>query len=252
MGKEKFHIPFPDEDTIRNQINQIVSTSVKGKESFFTYLKSMYQQVGIKHLFSDRSELTFILITAITLLILFFIRPDPATAQMDDLYAFIFLISPVLFIVLSIYTYTNKITNATYEVEMVCKYNVFQIIAFRMLVFSVITILVNSLTIFFIVRVYDYIQFFRAFMISTSGLFIFSVVFLYILMKRRTKVVATIMIFAWLIGNLILRFMNNKLYSDILVNLPLFIYGIIIIISIFIYINFLKRLIHYKQTEELL
>lgn len=212
----------------------------------------MYQQVGIKHLFSDRSELTFILITAITLLILFFIRPDPATAQMEDLYAFIFLISPVLFIVLSIYTYTNKITNATYEVEMVCKYNVFQIIAFRMLVFSVITILVNSLTIFFIVRVYDYIQFFRAFMISTSGLFIFSVVFLYILMRRRTKVVATVMIFAWLIGNLLLRFMNNKLYSDILVNLPLFIYGIIIIISIFIYINFLKRLIHYKQTEELL
>lgn len=252
MGKEKFHIPFPDEDTIRNQINQIVSTSVKSKESFFTYLKSMYQQVGIKHLFSDRSELTFILITAITLLILFFIRPDPSTAQMDDLYAFIFLISPVLFIVLSIYTYTNKIMNATYEVEMVCKYNVFQIIAFRMLVFSVITILVNSLTIFFIVRVYDYIQFFRAFMISTSGLFIFSIVFLYILMKRRTKVVATIMIFAWLIGNLLLRFMNNKLYSDILVNIPLFIYGIIIIISIFIYINFLKRLIHYKQSEELL
>lgn len=250
MKKEKFQIPFPDESTISHQINHIVKCGVKRKESFSAYLKTMYEQVGLRHLFSDRSELTFMLITALTIISIYIFSPDPASAKTDDLYAFIFLFSPVLFIALSIYTYSNKIINATYEVEMVCKYNVFQIIAFRMLLFSIITILINSLMILFIVIVYDNVQFFRAFMISNSGLFIFSIIFLFVMMKRQKTIFAISTIFGWLIGNLLLTLIDNKFYKELLVNMPLFIYGIIIIGSILVYIKCLKRLINYKPIKE--
>lgn len=240
---------MPDERTIQNQIQAIVAAGVKPKESFFTYLKSMYQQVGIKHLFSDRSELMFILFTTFTVLSIFFVSPEPERIQVDNMYSFIFLISPVLFITLSIYTYLNKVMNATLDVEMTCKYNVYQVIAFRMLAFSVIATLVNSLTIFFIVMAYDDVQFFRAIMISITGLFIFSIVFLYTLMKRRSTVIAAITIVGWIVGNLLIKLLDNKLYNDILVNLPLFIYVIILIGSITFYIHLLKRLIHFKHTE---
>lgn len=240
---------MPDELTIQNQINKIVATVVKPRESFLTYLKSMYQQIGIKYLFSDRSELVFILFIAINLLSILLIRSESAFGQVDNLYAFIFLISPVLFIALSVYTYSNKIINATYDVEMTCKYNVYQIIAFRMLAFSVLATLVNSLTIFFIVMAYDDVQFFRAFMISITGLFIFSIIFLYTLMKKRSTVAVAVTIIGWTVGNLLLKFTDNKLYNDILVNLPLFVFVIILIGSISFYIHLLKRLIQFKHTE---
>ncbi|ERI07433.1 hypothetical protein [Aneurinibacillus aneurinilyticus] len=249
MDKEKFHIPMPDERTIQNQINQIVAAGVKRNKSFPAYLKSMYHQVGIRHLFSDRSEFVFILFIAINLLSIFLVRSETVLRQVDNLYAFIFLISPVLFIALSVYTYSNKIMNTTYEVEMTCKYNVYQIIAFRMLLFSIISILVNSMTILFIVMSYNDAHFFRAFMISITGLFIFSIVFLYTLMKKHSTVIAAMTIIGWVLGNLLLKFLDNKFYSDILINLPLFVYGIVLIGSISFYIHLLKRLVYFKQTK---
>ncbi|EKN70421.1 membrane protein [Neobacillus bataviensis LMG 21833] len=249
MDKEKFHIPFPDERTIQNQIKQIVASGVKHNDSFLSYLKSMYRQIGIRQLISERSELVFILFIAVNLLSVLLIKSGTLLGEVENLYAFIFLISPVLFIALSVYTYSNKIMNATYEVEMTCKYNVYQVIAFRMLAFSIIAILVNSLTISIMVMAYNNVQFIRAFMISTTGLFIFSIVFLYTLMKRRTTIVVAMTIFGWVMGNLLLIFKFNKLYSDILVNMPLFVYAIVLFGCICIYFNFLSKLIHFKHTE---
>ncbi|WP_440896436.1 hypothetical protein ACS127_00085 [Amphibacillus sp. Q70] len=250
MNKEKLTIPLPNEQTIQQQIDHIVASGMKRNESFFTFVKSMYQQVGMRDLFSDRSELIFVFITAMTLLCTFFIRPE--SAQADDLYGFIFLISPALFIALSVFTYANKITNATYEVEMACKYNVYQIIAFRMLIFSVLAILVNSITILFFVMTYDDVQFWRAFMISVTGLFIFSVIFLYTLMKRRTTIAVVMIVMGWTAGNILLRYMNHGLYYNILENIPLLVYGIVLIGCIPLHIHLLKKLINFKQAEGVL
>lgn len=249
MNKEKFHIPIPDEHTIQTQIQQIVDAALKRKVSLLSYLNLMYQQIGIKHLFSDRSEYVFALITTVTFLGIFLFRPEPAQAQVYDLYGFIFLISPVLFIVLSIYTYSNKIMSGTFEVEMTCKYNVFQIIAFRMLVFSVLAILFNSLTIFFMSLIYEEVEFIRAFMISNTGLFTFSILFLFAMMKKRSSVVASTTIIGWTLGNLLLIYMNNQLYRDVLVNMPLFIYALVLTGTCYLYLKFLNHLIHFQHTE---
>lgn len=250
MSKEKFSIPFPDDETMQNEIGKIVATGVKRKEFFLSYLTSMYRQIGFRQLFSDRSELAFTLITAITLLICYLFSPDPSFAKADDVYAFIFLVSPVLFVALSFFTYSNKMANGTFEVEMVCKYHVFQIIAFRMLMFSLMTMMLNLFVIVWMISVYDHIQFFRALMISNSGLFLFSTMFLYVLMKRRTNFVSIITIASWLMGNILLSVVSNQWYSELLINMPLFIYGVVIAASLFGYIQLLKRFLHFKKTEE--
>lgn len=54
MRKEKLAIPMPDEKIVKQEIQQIVSLGVKRKESFFQFMRSMIQQVGMRHLFSDR------------------------------------------------------------------------------------------------------------------------------------------------------------------------------------------------------
>ncbi|MBE1554988.1 hypothetical protein [Sporosarcina limicola] len=247
MDREKLYIPMPNEQMIHAQIEQIVASGMKQKQSFPSYLKSMVQQVGMRHLFSDRMELSFILITAIALLSGLLLMPEQI--QTDKVYAFVFLVSPLLFLVFSIYSFANKTRNDTFEVEMACKYNVYQITAFRMLVFSVVSVVVNTLAIALIVMVSEDILFIRAFMISNTALFIFSILFLYALMKRRSTVIVAATIVGWTFGNLLLRFADNRLYSDILVDMPLVVYAVVLIGSLYLYMNYVKKLIHFKQTE---
>ena len=249
MRKEKLYIPMPNEGIMEKEIQQIVSLGVKRKESFFHFIKSMIQQVGIRHLFSDRSELHFILIIAMTSLSMFVIQPDSAVSSAQDHYAYIFLMSPLLFLIFSIYTYMSKINSGTYEVEMACKYNVYQILGFRMLAFSVLTIMVNTVMILVFVLLYDNIQFMRAFMISTTGLFVFSILFIYLLTKRRSTFTAALVIVGWLVANLLLKGLNGALYSEILFNMPLFIYAFVLVGSLFVYVHNLKKLIQIKQME---
>jgi hypothetical protein len=249
MNKEKFHIPMPDERTIQIQIDQIVAAGVKQKESFPSYLKSMAQQVGFKHLFSDRLELFYITCTALIACIMIFLLAAPERLDVQDLYGFIFLLSPILFVSFSAYTYANKVRNSTFEIEMSCKYNVFQVIAFRMLVFSALSIVVNTITIALLVFLYDDIQFIRAFMISITALFVFSILFLFGMMKRRSTVAAATLLVGWIGGNLLLRISNYTVYTNMLVTLPLFVYGLVLIGTLYIYLKYLGKLINFKQAE---
>lgn len=249
MNKQKFSIPMPDDRTIESEIQQIVSAAGKQRESFLSHLQALYRQVGFGTLFSDRAELSFLLFTAVALISLIFSGPKPDQLQAYEMYSFIFLSSPVLFLVLSVYTYANKIRNATYEVEMACKYNVYQVIAFRMLAFSVVSILVNTAMIFFIITVCKDIQFIRAFMISVTALFAYSILFLYLMMKRRSAVVAALLVAGWIVGNLTLQYAGNRLYIGMLLHLPLYVYAIVLLTALYGYLKHLNKLLQYKPAE---
>lgn len=247
MQKDKFNIPMPDDSTIDRQISQIVSKGLVRRESFSSYLRSMVQQVGWRHLFSDRLELSFIVMIAIGLYSLFLIMPIHGDVQ--SLYAYIFLLSPILFLAFSIYTYMNKTQNATYDVEMACKYNVYQVVAFRMLAFSVSTMILNTLAIAFVAMKYEEIHFVRAFMISGTSLFLFSIILSIALMNRRTKGLVIVTITIWLLGNNILRSVNNEFYNGMLLHMPVIVYAVALLGCLILYMNYLKKLIIFKQTE---
>lgn len=247
MKKDKLHIPMPDDSAIDRQISQIVSQGLVKKESFTSYLRSMVQQVGWRHLFSDRLELGFIVLIAIGLYSLLLIMPVHGDVQ--NLYAYIFLLSPILFLAFSIYTYMNKTQNDTYDVEMVCKYNVYQVVAFRMLVFSVSTMVLNTIAIAFLAIQYEEIHFIRAFMISGTSLFLFSIILSLALMNRRTKGIVIMTITVWLLGNNILRSVDNEFYNGMLIHMPVFIYAIVLLGCLLMYMNYLKKLLIFKQTE---
>jgi hypothetical protein len=249
MDREKFQIPMPDDVTIQSEITKIVAATVKQKQSFPSYLRSMYRQVGIRHLFSDRTELVFILFSVAAILSVFLITSNLQRVPAQEAYAFIFLISPILFLAFSLYTYANKVLNTTFEVEMACKYNVYQIIAFRMLAFSVVSILINTGAIAIVATMYKDIEFARAFMISITALFAFSILFLYALMKQRTKLVVAATIAGWVFGNLLLRYLDNNFYFNLLADMSLVVYALVLFGSLYFYIKCLKKLIQYKQTE---
>lgn len=250
MNKQQFHIPMPDEKTIDEQIQQIVNTGLQQrKRSFYNYLKQMYQQIGFKHLFSDRSELIFALLTAITFLMIHFFISQHSQVQEEDLYGVIFMSSPVLFLILTAYTYINKTLNNTIEVEMTYKYNMFQMIGFRMFMYSIIAILFNSLLILSLSFIYTEVQFFRAFMISNTGLFTFSVLLLYAMKKYRSAIFAALITVGWVLGNLMFRVASRELYHDVLIEMPLFVYAIVLAVVFYFNFKFLKKLFNFQYTK---
>lgn len=250
MDKEKFHVHMPDEHTIQAEINRIVDVGVEPRESFLSYLKAMYKQIGFKHLFYDRSEPFGIFLAAISILSFFSIYLiDPIYIRQQDIYSFIFLVSPVLYIAVSLYTFASKLHYNTYQVEMVCKYNIYQIAAFRMLVFSIASIFANTICTYLIVVFYDDISFLRAWMISITALFLFSIIFLYVMMKKRSMLAAYATIGGWITTNIAFSIIDNSLYYSLLMKMPIFVYAIVIFVCITIYLKNLSKLIHLKPTE---
>ena len=247
MNKERFKVPDLDEQTIRIQIDKIISIGVKPKQSFPSYLKSMMQQVGLRHIFSDRLEITFI--TLLVTMMIGWMVFLPYYSEIHDMYGYIFLLSPILFLVLSIFTYVRKTQNHTYDVEMACKYNVYQIIAFRMLVFSVFSIVLNTIAVAILAIQYEEIQFMRAFLLSTTALFLFSILLLFALMKRRTTAIVVSTVIGWTIGNLVLQSANVQLYNDLLMKTPNVVYAVVLLAIVLMYLRHVKNLIHFRQTE---
>ena len=47
---------------IRAEIDNIVVEGIGKRESFYSYLKNMYRQIGVKHLFRDGIEIIFIIL----------------------------------------------------------------------------------------------------------------------------------------------------------------------------------------------
>lgn len=249
MRQRKLEIPMPDEATVQAHIRQIVDAGLPRRVSFFALLQPMVRQVGFRQLFSDGTELVFAALTAITFVGVFLFKPNASYADLQELYGYIFLTSPVLFLVLSLFTVFHKVLNGTIELEMTCRYTVYQIIAFRMLAFSVVAMLCNTLSLIFLSFLYEEVQFVRAFMISHAGLFLFAAVFLFVVMKRRALVSAAAVTAAWTLGNLFLMVTDNPLYRFALVQLPLFVVGLVLAVMAYVYLKCLRRLMHFQHAE---
>ncbi|PWA09758.1 hypothetical protein DCC39_12400 [Pueribacillus theae] len=250
MDKEKFRIPMPDEQTIQSEIERIVAVGVKPRQSFLSYLVMMYRGIGVKYLFTNQRDGILITFSIMAILVFLFSQiSEKAWVQETEVYSFLFLVSPLLYISLSVYDFLHKRHNQTFEVEMVSTYNLYQVAAFRMLVFSIISILVNTISIISLIMMYENLHFIRAFMVSTTALFLFSIIFLAALMKRQSGIVTILVIAGWIGTNRALSIPRNQIYAEFLLHLPVFVYGVVLIVSILVYLNYLSKLMRFKPTE---
>lgn len=245
MPKEKLSIPYPDQSKMEWEVEQIVRAGGKPRQSFPSYIVELYKNIGWKYLFTNQRDGALITFSAMLLLICFFISAQTETT----LYPLLFFASPLLYIVLSFYDFVHKRQHATFEVEMAAKYNLYQVGAFKMLLFSVLSILVNTLSILIVSFIYEEIHFFKAFLVSTTALFLFSIIFLAIIMKKQTGVRATMTIIGWGAVNILLDLLPNQLYSHFLLQLPIFVYGLVLGFSVVIYFRFLNKLVRRKPAE---
>lgn len=250
MNKHEFYIDFPDEATMKQQIDDIIEKGVKSKKTFYSFLKNMYTQIGIRYLFHDLVEIAFVALIVIASLI-FVIINSQIQMSIDDgsIYTFIFIISPILYMAVSLVAFINTRLNNTYEIEMTCKYNFYQLSAFRMFVFSIFSIIINSISLGLVTVYHKEINFLQALMLSITSLFLFSAMFLYLIFKIRSAFAKYIMFFVWIFANYEASIYSSEFYNMFLNKIPIFVYLVIIIAFAYAYIRNLKRLIKFKNIK---
>ncbi|MCD3351940.1 hypothetical protein G8V03_13195 [Clostridium botulinum D/C] len=250
MDKEKFYIDMPDQITIQNEINIILDKGLKEKQSFYKYIKIMYKQIGLNNLFHDAIEIIFVGLVAFGIFISIILQgQEMSCMKVNKIYVFIMIISPILYLGLSLISFISTKERGTYEVEMTCKYNLYQLAVFRMLIFSIVSIFFNVVVIGTIVIKYKEINFIRAFMISSTSLFLFSYLFLYLVLKIPSRVTKYLVIIGWIFINSILCFVNIDLYMNILMSLPIVVYAAVTFTCVYFYIKKLKELIKFTSIK---
>ncbi|WP_273130880.1 hypothetical protein [Bacillus weihaiensis] len=251
MKKTSMKVPFPDEETIQQEIQFIVSKGLDPKPSFWSYLSSLYRQVGFRYLFRDATEILFtFILAAIVLIALFMSMTDLVKLEKINVYTFIFICSPVSFAVLAYFFFIHTKQKPTYEVEMTCKYNLHQIAAFRMLVFAVVSLITNGVLLsFFILQ--ERFHYLFAFLLSSSALFLFAIVLLFAQLHVKSKAIRNVLFFLWVGVNLFCSYYSNEVYVFVLNKIPYYVYGIITLSGLIIYIEKVKKLLFTKNVRRL-
>lgn len=247
--KKKLEIHFPSENDIQSEVNQIVSKAMYHRPSFPASLFQLYRQIGLRNLFAHQTETMVIIGSALFTLISLLTMAGNNMQFTEQLYPSIFLISPLLYIALSLHDYWYKQSQGTFEVEMSAKYNLYQVTALRMLLFSMLSILINTIAVILIsFRIEDF-QILRAVCVSTTALLIFSIAFLALLTRKQTMFSLVLVLCAWIGLNVTLMLLPDHQYAVFLGKLPIFIYGVVLTISLFIYLQYVKQLVRLKPVE---
>jgi hypothetical protein len=246
--RDEERIPYPDIDNIEQEIRAIVAKAVTVPEPLYKLLHDMYKQIGVRFLLRDSKEMTIAITMMVMLMTAIVITGQERPNSTANLYGIIMLISPILYGLLSLVPFLNSKFNSTFEVEMTCKYNLYQLAAFRMLVFSVFCFLLNTVWVLSIAVKLSSIQFVQAFMISTTSLLLFSLLFLYVLAVLKTFFTKMAVMTGWVGINVLLLAMDSALYHQLLLSVPWYLYTIIICMTAYFYMKKLKELmLQYKR-----
>ncbi|KAB8125737.1 hypothetical protein F9U64_21815 [Gracilibacillus oryzae] len=251
MQNSNKKIPYPEEIEIDQEISTILTEGMDSRANFWSFLLTMYRQLGFRIIFRDFTEIIYTIILSIVVVTGLLMSLGDLLIWNDwNVYTIIFTFSPVTYLLFAYFFFIFQKQKPTYEVEMVCKYNLYQLAAFRMLTFSIVSMLVNS--VFIIGLMMDQsIHFGYAFLLSSSSLFLFAVILLYVQLYVFSRLVKLLLAIGWLLGNILASIFSEGLYLIILQQIPLYIYGMIVIGSFVVYLKGLKKLLFASQRERM-
>lgn len=249
LKDDRWTVDYPDESKMKSEISFIVSKGLVKPKRFHEYLFEMYRQLGFRYLFRDGTEIIFtlLLISFAMVFGLFHVVENGKNA--DGLYAYLFVMSPILYMLVAALFLVNLRSSDTFAVEMTCKYHVYQLAAFRMLVFSIVGILLNISYILMLYLVYQDFNVGEAMLISVSSLSIFSTGYLYIIQKVKLRVTTYAVMAGWLLVNASLAYFSNELYANLLSQIPFFVYITVIVGCLYLYIRRLQFFLTFRNVE---
>lgn len=240
MTTDPWKIPYPSDHEIERQAGLIVKAAFQEKPSFFEQVQDVKNRMGWLYLMPNRSET--IVASLILFILLFFVTIVFGTESRDSgfLYSITFFISPLPLGALILYSLYEKQNKKVFDLEMTTKITIYQVIAFRILSFSAIALL-TSMTTSLLLALYFEMPFVRIFMISLTGLFIFTAILLSVFAKYHIWYGTWGVIGAWGLLNVMWLLLKPEDYFKFLESLPLLLYSAILMILIGLYVYTFRK-----------
>lgn len=241
MESKKRSIPYPTDEEIEIQVAFIVKQGLPAKQSLIHLLLDIKRQIGWKYVLLSYGEALFSGFVSLIFFGYIWLITDETTTASSVFNGLFFMLSPLVFLCLTAYSYYQKRSNNTFELEMTMKYTVFQLLVCRMLFFSGIAILIN-MSFILILSLKVEIDIFRLLLLSLTGLFLFSAGLLLSLYNGQVFKRSMVFIVAWVLGNTLLLNIVGQPYARVLDSLPIAVYSILLIGVLALYLYSIKRL----------
>lgn len=249
MKDDKWSVDFPDDSEMDSEIQFIVNKGLVKPKPFYEYLFEMYRQLGFRYLFRDATEVLFTVLLVSFAMVFGLFQVMDSGKDEGGLYSYLFTVSPILYMLIASLFLVNLRSRDTFAVEMTCKYHVYQLAAFRMLVFSVLAVVLNLAYILILFLFYQTFNIVEAMLISVSSLSLFSTGYLYIIQKVKLRATSYAVMAGWLFVNAALAYFSKELYSSVLSQVPFYVYMSVIAGCLYLYVRRLKYFITFRNVE---
>ena len=246
----KIEYPAPDEQ--RAAIRQITKAGLKDRRFLFSDFWEMYRSLGLRVIFHDMSDVVFL--SAMVVFFAFYLLLKSFQADFlgrNDVYVVLFTVAPTLYLVLCLLGFWKERMSDTYDLKMSCKFTVYHLTAFRMLLFSCVCILANLALVSVFYAAGFVADFWQTFLVTASSLFLFSVLLNWSLFRGRGLAAPTATAGVWLPANLLIHLLFRDGYERFLLTMPLCLHIVVTIVLACLYFAGLKRLIS-QQRERIL
>lgn len=182
---------MPTEAEKKKSVSYIKKEGLARKDNLFTAVWRVYRSIGLKNIFFGVSDCLYI---ALMLSVIGF--GFAFSLGSAELRCAVTLVSPLFFIAAQLLTAWKDSMTGTDEIKAVCKYKPSHITAFRMLSFSVISILLDIPAAFIASKVTDN-EFFEILLISFCALFFYSLLMTLTLIWFKSRLSEYILPAAW-------------------------------------------------------
>lgn len=184
MKKPSF-IPYPTKQEIHQEIKQItegvISVQPPVHQRFFLFIKHL----GWRQILPNKQEWLYtLLIFSIVGLVLLYSAQTSGKINQPIYMIFLFMISPFMFVKLSLLQFYDKYQHATFDLEMTTKNTVLQFIIQRMIVYSILTLLTNSYFAYILAPLLN-TGFLQLVLMMSSGLFSFALAILCLIQSKQ-------------------------------------------------------------------
>lgn len=191
------NIPMPSEAEKKMSIDFIKENGLAKRENLFTSIRSVYRNLGLKNIFFGVGDCLFLAFICVVVSICI-------TSQMEPEYlnSSVLVTSPLFFVIAHLLTSWKDYMSGTSEQKAVCKYKPSHITAFRLLTFSLISIVCDIPASFFLSKHLE-TDFLSVLLFSFCSLFLYSLVMTASLLFVRWRYVEYAVPAVWVAVNLI-------------------------------------------------
>lgn len=236
------NIDYPGELQIKQSICEICDKGIKKPDTCFSFIKNMTKNFGFEKIFHGVYCVIFIcfLVMAVIYSILSYLMGSMPNAD-NIVYLSAFLTSPLLFSILFFLSYVKEKSSDIFLIKMTCKYTFFHLMAYRMFIFSLLSVITNSFYIIFLAVKLN-ISVISVLSISMSALFVYSACLVIFLIRFSSIKAPILLSVLWCLIHLLFFVFQTGYFITILKAVPVIVWGIIAVVSTIIYLKKLPQI----------